>query len=265
MKCKFEGCDNKVKYSKDQLCQTHYHRKWRNGHFELLREIKQQTLGHSRVYRLTMPGKGYQRLYEPDHPLRDKSGYVSEHRMVIYAKYGENLPPCELCNAQLNWANVHVDHINRDVKNNKESNLRPLCNSCNTRRDRPEEHTFSRNTPITFNGETKTAEEWGRDSRVSVTGHTIKRRLKLGMSHEEALFSPKITHNGKLPVKKIPKPKTKRKNAINLEIDGIEMTSMDWSRHPDCNVSDATLRVRVKAGWPHNKEILRRVKTPDKK
>ena len=187
MRCRVDGCERETRYKAAQLCQKHYFRLWRNGSFDLKR---------SRVYRVTMPGKGYQRLYEPNHPLAAKDGVVSEHRMIVFAKYGWELPGCELCGKAVDWTTVHIDHKDRDVKNNAPDNLRPLCRVCNTFRDYPKQHTFAGRYAITWDGETKTPEEWARDPRINLLGSTIRHRKHRGMPDYDCLFAPKITHNG---------------------------------------------------------------------
>lgn len=197
MKCHIENCGRDADYKAAQLCQKHYFRVRRNGSIETVNERKKRETGVSRQQRVTMPGKGYQRLYEPGHPLADTQGYVSEHRKIVYARYGDVLPNCELCDAAVSWATVHIDHIDRDVKNNAPANLRPLCRNCNTRRDLQPQHAFSRNHALTHEGKTDTPAGWARDPRVHVSGHTIVRRKAAGMSDFDALFAPKATHNGK--------------------------------------------------------------------
>lgn len=185
MKCKIDGCEKEVMYTGDQICQMHYFRRMRYGTFELTRK----------------PGKGiwsnpagYLIVFIKGHPLADKKGRLSQHRQIVYDKYKENLPPCELCGKELQWSTVHIDHIDRNPSNNVPSNLRPLCRVCNTTRDRAPEYTYGDRVAITFDGITATAEEWSRDPRVKIHGATIRRRIRNGASPEEALFGKKKTH-----------------------------------------------------------------------
>lgn len=251
MQCSVEECGRSVMYKGLQLCQMHYHRKRRNGDFDLVVEKKRKKLGYSRVYRVTMPGKGYQRLYEPNHPLRDSQGYVAEHRAVMFAKYGETLPDCELCGVDLYWSTCHIDHKDRDVKNNAEINLRPLCARCNTWRDYPEQCELSKNHKITIDGFSKTPQEWSRDPRVKVAGRTIILRKQAGMSDFDAVFAPKITHNGRQRVAPLPKTshKRERSNAFVITIDGVADTLAEWSRMPGVAVTERAIANRVNAGW----------------
>lgn len=197
MKCHVEGCGRDARYKAVQLCQKHYFRVRRNGYTETFLERKERETGASRQPRITMPGKGYQRVYDPTHPLTDKQGYVSEHRKIVYARYGETLPDCELCGAALSWSTAHIDHIDRDVKNNVPANLRPLCRPCNTQRDMPEQHTYGHHYALTAEGKIDTPTGWERDPRVEVSRTTIIRRKLAGMSDYDAIFAPKVTHNGK--------------------------------------------------------------------
>ena len=261
MKCKIDGCCENAHYKKAQLCAKHYHRIWRNGKIETMLEEKIRTKGFSRQYRITMPGKGYQRLYEPGHPLSDSQGYVSEHRKVVYERVGQVLPPCELCGAEINWENCHIDHIDNDVTNNTPENLRPLCRVCNTRRDYPKAHTVKTNHAITYGGVTMTPTEWARQPNVKLSGNSIVRRIKNGATVEEALFGEKKTHNGKKKTdnrKRKTSAKHERKNAISITIGGVTMTSAEWSRHKECNVTDGAIRARVKLGWDPYDAVFRK-------
>jgi len=190
MQCIIDGCEKKIAYKNDKICQMHYFRRMRTGSFEL----KVKARAQSRV-----TPNGYRVVYNPNHPLARNDGCVFEHRIVAYEKYGDNTPPCELCGKATSWKPYysHIDHIDSDRLNNCSSNLRMLCNSCNTNRDRPASHLSVACFSVTYWGETKTPEEWGRDDRISISGNTIRNRLKRGLSVEEAFFMKKITHKNK--------------------------------------------------------------------
>ncbi|MBP7253871.1 MAG: HNH endonuclease [Alphaproteobacteria bacterium] len=183
--CRIDGCSKTAKFKGELLCQMHYFRRMRTGKFDLTPKTAIQRRQNPR---------GYVMVHSPGHPLADKNRYVYEHRKIVFEVYGDNLPPCELCRKAISWKTCHIDHIDRDVTNNNPANLRPLCRGCNTFRDYPPQHTLARRYAITLNGDTKTAYEWSRDCRVMVSSTTIVRRMKNGMSVEDALFSPKKTH-----------------------------------------------------------------------
>lgn len=182
--CKVNGCDRKSMYKEKDLCQMHYFRLMRNGTTDLVRKRK---------YRTENPA-GYQVLYEPNHPLSQSGGYVYEHRKVAYEKYGENLPDCEMCGASCSWQiyTTHIDHIDRNVRNNSPENLRPLCNSCNSQRD--VDYSKRNNVAkLSVNGVTKTIMDWSRSKGVSVTAKTIKERLIKGWDSYSAVYTPSKT------------------------------------------------------------------------
>lgn len=238
-------------YSEQQVCQKHYFRFMRNGTYEIVRK--------SRARLRYQDPAGYWKVYEPNHPLADRTGYVWEHRKIVYDRIGDSVPPCELCAKPLTWKTAHVDHIDEDPSNNDPGNLRPLCCGCNTwRGSRIPQHEAKGHHAITFGGETKTPNEWARDPRVKVSNGTIVRRKKAGASDYEALFGEKRTHNGNLPR---PEPrktqfKYERSNAIALTINGVTKTAMEWSREPGCTVTDGAIRFRVRQGWPHDKAVF---------
>jgi len=183
--CKVNGCDNDSAYVKDDVCQMHYFRFMRNGTYDTVRK---------RNYRYTNP-KGYQAIYEPDHILSQKNGYVYEHRFVMYSVFGDNLPDCALCGKECNWDlyTTHIDHIDEDVTNNKPDNLRSLCNACNTGRGKKEQYLRSTSIAIKYKDEIKTPAEWSRHDQCTVTGSTITRRFRSGLSAEDSIFLPSKT------------------------------------------------------------------------
>lgn len=191
MKCKIDGCDRDCMYITQQVCQKHYFRMMRYGTYELTKRGKHKAF--------TKNAQGYVMCRDTTHPLVMKNGFVYEHRKVIYAKYGDQLPPCELCGKEVNWNTAHIDHKDEVVNHNEENNLRVLCNACNVMRSRVHIPSHTRKTchAITYHGETKTPAEWSRDPRVKIAGSTIISRLKKGMPVEQALFGEKATHRSK--------------------------------------------------------------------
>ena len=197
--CCVDGCDRKANYRDAKLCQKHYFRFMRNSTFSLKNGNNKKGYGLDRKYRLVNP-KGYQKIFEPLHPLSNMpSGYVYEHRFIIYNKYGEYLPNCPICNIKLNWKICHIDHIDKDVTNNNEINLRPLCRGCNVGR------TVRVNNCIlvTIDGLTLTIMQWARRPDVVVSHGTIRRRIKHGYSNYDAVYAKSITHPNCISKKQI--------------------------------------------------------------
>lgn len=182
MECKVGGCSKDAVYKKDQVCQMHYFRMMRNGSYELAaRKTK---------YRYTT-ANGYEKLHHPDHALADSSGYVYEHRHV-YFESGKPHDSCAICGASVDWSSLHIDHIDNDKSNNRIDNLRATCRGCNTFRGHDTESLGK--FILTANGVTMDAEMWSRQDGVHVTGATIRRRKRCGMSDFDAIFSSKKTH-----------------------------------------------------------------------
>lgn len=181
MKCKIDGCDEEVMYKKDSVCQKHYFRKMRYETYELTSKRK---------YRIQNPA-GYQKIYEPNHKLSNKDGYVYEHRFV-YFNEGESIDKCKLCKKSISWDNLHIDHIDEDVTNNNIENLRPLCRACNTFRGHND--CSMGGTFIEYNGEKLTPSQWARKKDVKVSQGTIKRRFLKGMSPYDCIYGERKTH-----------------------------------------------------------------------
>lgn len=189
MICKVEGCGRSARYQSAQLCQKHYFRVRRNGTTDTIR---------ARNYR-SRNGEGYQLLYEPNHALSGVSGYVYEHRMVYHDEISTSPTVCEICETEINWNNLHVDHKDSDITNNKKENLRATCRACNTFRGRSSADMCKK--PMELDGVVRSAQEWSRQDGVFVCGSTITRRLARGMSVHDSIYGVKMTHKESVPKK----------------------------------------------------------------
>lgn len=190
MLCCVEECGREARYKEAVLCQRHYFRVRRAGTTDLVRKPGRPRYEDDR---------GYQFIHAPSHPLINKNQvYVPEHRAVLYEALGPGPMCCELCGKSLTWDTCDVDHIDENPRNNARDNLRPTCRQCNISRNPPPAYLSRKNAiAISFGGETKTPNEWAKDPRVNVSGGQIRHRKKAGMTDFDALFAPKVTHNGK--------------------------------------------------------------------
>lgn len=250
MQCKVEGCDSEARYKADQLCQKHYHRQWRYGTTDAVKRVKARERIEDK--------RGYQYIYAPDHPLTARGQwYIGEHRAILYAALGSGPMQCAICGCALTWATCQADHIDENPRNNNRDNLRPTCRPCNTRRGRKPEYMYSEHK-VTFEGETKTPTEWSRDPRVHVSRGAIVARLRAGMTPADALFAPKMTHNGKPP--KPTQRKTEalhqRSNAVAITCNGKTLTAAEWAREPGVTVSRAGLIWRLRQGWEPSRALF---------
>lgn len=160
-------------------------------------------------------------IFKPAHPLAMKNGYVYEHRIVVYDKYGADLPKCEFCDNELTWENCHIDHINNDITDNQLQNLRPICRACNVMRKHTKipRHTHKGCHAITYKEITMTPTEWARQPNVTVSRRSILNRINKGWSVEEALFTPSKTHPNSIIKNREPI----YKNDFELNAGGIDV------------------------------------------
>ena len=83
---------------------------------------------------MTKTAAGYIYLKADTHPLANKQGYVAAHRYVAYQVNDGVCPSCFWCGRGLEWAECHVDHLNNNKSDNRESNLVVACARCNIAR-----------------------------------------------------------------------------------------------------------------------------------
>lgn len=191
--CFVDGCERDSMYKVKDLCQMHYFRFMRNGVFTLKggrESVRDPSASH-------ITSNGYVVVYRPEHPLARGTGHILQHREVLYNFIGDNTPDCTICGCKTSWEiyRYHVDHIDENKKNNELSNLRMLCNSCNVGRTKKVHHKSISGKAVTINGITKTPQEWTRVDGVKVSGSTIRRRLSMGFSDYDSVYSKRLTHN----------------------------------------------------------------------
>lgn len=125
-RCTVEGCEREPK---GRYCSMHVTRLKRTG----TTYLAPRTGRH-------VTKNGYQVVKRPGHPVARKTGWVLEHRAVLYDAIGEGPHPCHWCGKGLRWhANYRkdadylvVDHLDNDPSNNDRDNLAPACTPCNT-------------------------------------------------------------------------------------------------------------------------------------
>lgn len=193
MTCKIEGCDKAVRYSGQGVCQMHYFRHMRNGHYGLTLNRKRGP-SRPRMEGGYSDNRGYVTVHADGHALADRRGIVREHRLVYFNQINSNPCECELCGKPITWKTLHIDHIDNSTNNNHASNLRALCRPCNVFRGHNKE-TMSKYF-LEVNGVKMDAMAWARMPGVLVAGQTISRRKKNGASDYDAIYGPRRTHHG---------------------------------------------------------------------
>lgn len=193
--CSVEGCCDLAVRVGAGLCEKHHARLRRNGHFDkvdpLIEEVKIQS------------GGGYLLAYAPNHPLRvGSSPRVYQHRIVFYDAHGEGPFECHCCGKVVTWRDMHVDHLNDDVVDNRVENLAAACAVCNQWRGK---HKMAKAMKVkhglrwTAHGITMCAADWAR--HLGVSRETIADRLKRGATLDAALH-PRVGKHGPASSKK---------------------------------------------------------------
>jgi hypothetical protein len=146
---------------------------------------------------------GYLLRYAPMHPLAimTNSPRVYEHRLVYYDAHGEGPFKCHWCGKEVHWDDMHVDHLNAVVTDNRLENLVASCSVCNQLRGKGKMTKTMREKYghwIEFNGEKKLLRQWAKE--LGIGASALRWRLNSGWPLERALterrgkFGPKAIH-----------------------------------------------------------------------
>lgn len=189
--CKVDGCDRDAMYKSQQVCQKHYFRFMRNGHYKL-KGFREEGEPRPHKYRYIEKKRGYSSVYEPGHALSNAAGMVKEHRFIYFEQIDNNPTKCALCECPINWEILHIDHIDNNPRNNSPTNLRALCRPCNVYRGHSAlssgKHVFE------IQGIRLTSAVWARVPGVPVSHATITRRRKQGLCDYDAVLNDSLTH-----------------------------------------------------------------------
>lgn len=185
--CSVERCKSAANRVGHVLCEKHYMRKRRHGSFHKKSTLKHKNLTHT---------GGYVLIHAPNHPLRKSSNRLYEHRVVYYDAHGAGPFKCNWCDAELTWDDLHIDHLNDVVTDNRIENLVASCPVCNVARGR-NKMIATRRAQSTrrykAHGKDMCLSEWARYLGISTA--SINYRIKKGWPLDKAL-SPRIGKSG---------------------------------------------------------------------
>lgn len=127
--CSIKGCVRLARSGRSRTCEVHCYRYRRTGKFD------------DPVYgKWTLASHGYLVRMDPSHPIASVTGYLYQHRAVLYDHIGPGCHRCHWCDTEVEWMKRHdpralnVDHVDADKLNNDLSNLVPSCRRCNSTR-----------------------------------------------------------------------------------------------------------------------------------
>lgn len=185
--CCVDGCGRIANRKSAKMCEMHYTRVRRNGNVEKKSCAKPGPLTHANGYLLD---------YLPGHPLqRGDSPRVYQHRAVYYSAHGDGPFQCNWCGKVVTWDDMHVDHLNAVVTDNRIENLVSSCASCNQKRGTGKmvAKMRSKGKQYTANGKTMCLSEWARD--LGISRESIVYRINAGWEIDK-VFSGRVGKTG---------------------------------------------------------------------
>lgn len=126
--CSIKSCDQPSRTRNGGTCEKHYARYRRTGKYDAPVFGAWAETQHGYVARL-----------DRDHPAAAPSGYVYQHRAVLFDAIGAGSHKCHWCGREVAWRaegsrKLVVDHLDGDKKRNEPGNLVPSCHRCNSTR-----------------------------------------------------------------------------------------------------------------------------------
>lgn len=129
--CDVDGCEKPSPHKK--YCQMHEYR------------IKQYGTPSGRERTRHVHSEGYVVVKSEGHQLAQESGWVYEHRVVLFDTIGPGEHACHWCGTPVHWERSYpqhrdalvVDHVNEVKDDNSPANLVASCAPCNVRRSSP--------------------------------------------------------------------------------------------------------------------------------
>lgn len=180
LQCRAAGCEKHANRKGAMLCEAHYMKLRRHGDINY-RYSPPEVSVHSGGY-LLQAAKG--------HKLALGGYRAYQHRLVFHQKHGDGPFDCHWCGKLITWQDMHVDHLNDVVNDNRPENLVAACPACNMHRNEMNHRAlWRRKFGLTVDGQTKTISEWASD--IGISPVSLKARIASGWDLRRAVTQPR--------------------------------------------------------------------------